>query len=265
MLKKRLVFTLLYDSGYFTLSRNFNLQRVGNLEWLQRNYDFSQISFYIDELIILNVTRGFGYQDSFLRDLENITKGCFVPIAAGGGIRSINDTRKLLCSGADKIILNTAVFTMPDLLDNLAINFGQQCIIASIDFKRSLRNEYNILIESGTKTMKQSAKVLLKEIRWNAIGECYLNSIDQDGTGQGYDLDILSQLPKHCSVPIIIAGGAGKPSHMKKALINKRIDAASTANLLNFVGDGLKECRKFLIESQVNLASWPSIKNIELI
>jgi cyclase len=265
MLKKRLVFTLLYDSGYFTLSRNFHLQRVGNLEWLQKNYDFSQISFYIDELIILNVTRGYAKQDSFLRVLENITKGCFVPIAAGGWVRSVDDARNLLCSGADKIILNTAVFTKPSLLENLAINFGQQCIVASIDFKRSLNNQYSILIESGTKTMKQSAEVLLQEIQWSAIGECYLNSIDQDGTGQGYDLDILSQLPKQCSVPIIMAGGAGKPSHMKKALINKQIDAVATANLLNFVGDGLQECRKFLIESQVNLASWPSIKNTKLI
>jgi cyclase len=107
MLKKRIIFTLLYDSGNFMLSRNFRLQQVGNLTWLQRNYNFSHIAFFIDELIILDVSRGERNTDNFCETLKKLTSDCFVPIAAGGGVRSIDYARRLLRSGADKIVINT--------------------------------------------------------------------------------------------------------------------------------------------------------------
>ena len=90
MLKKRLIFTLLYSDGQFMLSRNFRLQKVGNLNWLQTNYDFSHISYFIDELIVLDITRGEKNPDEFCTALQKLTEGCFVPIAAGGGVRSID-------------------------------------------------------------------------------------------------------------------------------------------------------------------------------
>src|SRR5688572_15437119 len=104
MLKKRLIFTLLHDQGHFMLSRNFRLQRVGDLRWLQTNYDFSQISFSIDELIVLDVTRSRRDPAAFCEILKAVAKGCFVPIAAGGGIRSLEHARALLRSGADKVV-----------------------------------------------------------------------------------------------------------------------------------------------------------------
>ena len=116
MLKKRIIFTLLYDDGYFVLSRNFRLQRVGNLEWLKKNYNFSHIAFFIDELIVLDVSRNNRSIDKFSSMLKKLSCECLVPIAAGGGIRSLDDGKKLLRSGADKLVINTALFRNINLI-----------------------------------------------------------------------------------------------------------------------------------------------------
>ena len=131
MLKKRIIFTLLYDSGNFMLSRNFILQKVGNAEWLEKNYDFSKLSFYIDELIILDVSRKHKNQTEFFEILKSITKKSFVPVSAGGGIKSVQDAHSFLRSGADKVVINSAIFDQPVIVNEIAREFGKQSIILS--------------------------------------------------------------------------------------------------------------------------------------
>jgi cyclase len=259
MLKKRILFALLYDNGQFMLSRNFRLQKVGNLAWLQKNYNFSHISFFIDELIVLDVTRGDRNQAAFCETLEALTEGCFVPIAAGGGIRSVEQARRLLRSGADKVVVNTPIFSQPALLKELAQEFGQQCVVGSLDLKRTQGDKYEILIESGTRALDGVATDELQRLSDGEVGEWYLNSVDRDGTGQGYDLALLDQLPVDWSVPVILAGGAGNASHIAAGLADSRVDAVATAHLFNFVGDGLKQARSTLLSSGVELASWPTV------
>jgi len=262
MLKKRIIFTLLYDNGYFVLSRNFRLQRVGNITWLKQNYDFSHISFFIDELIVLDVTRDKKDKEAFCHTLEELTKGCFVPIAAGGQVRSFEYARRLLRSGADKIVVNTPLFNQPKLMNELVKSFGQQCIVGSLDLKRNEENQYKIWIESGTHELNKLAKVNLQNIKDNIVGEWYLNSIDKDGTGQGYDFDLLNIIPKNWTVPIILAGGAGNSSHLVRGLSDSRVDAVATAHLFNFVGDGLKQARLKLLDSNIDLAFWPPVGSL---
>ena len=262
MLKKRIVFTLLYDNGQFMLSRNFRLQKVGNLEWLKKNYNFAHISFFIDELLVLDVTRGERNDLAFCDTLKLLTEGCFVPIAAGGGVRSVSSARQLLRSGADKVVLNTPIFRNPKLLEELTEEFGQQCLIGSLDIKKTEDDKYRILIESGSEELKLSARDELKKIRFGSVGEWYLNSINRDGTGQGYNMDMLNQLPDDWSVPIILAGGAGNASHMAVGLNDPRVDAVATANLFNFIGDGLKQARDSLILEGVELAKWPMVNEL---
>jgi len=257
MLKKRIIFTLLYDNGNFMLSRNFRLQKVGNLNWLQKNYDFSRISFFIDELIVLDVTRGQRNNFAFRETLEKLTEGCFVPIAAGGGLSSVNEAKKLLRSGADKVIVNTLIFDQPALLNELKEEFGQQCIIGSLDLKQNRDGEYNVLVESGSRALHGTAVDELYKLDDGCVGEWYLNSVDRDGTGQGYDIALLDQLPAHWTVPIILAGGAGNAKHFAAGLADARVDAVATANLFNFIGDGLKRARETLLLLGEDLASWP--------
>ena len=263
MLKKRILFTLLYDEGNFMLSRNFRLQKVGNLSWLKENYNFSKISFFIDELIVLNISRKNKNKKKFVEDLKLISKDIFVPIAAGGGIDSIEYARELFSSGADKVVLNSSIFTKPYLLDDLTNLYGQQSIIASIDLK-SNNGDYNIVIDSGQKIIHEKINSLFNLINPKKIGECYLNSIDRDGTGQGYDLEILNFIPSNWNIPVILSGGAGNYKHFMEGLNDHRVDAVATAHLFNFVGDGLKKSRESLLSNKIDLAYWPKIDELNI-
>lgn len=259
MLKKRIIFTLLYNDGQFMLSRNFRLQQVGNLSWLNKNYNFSHISFYIDELVVLNVTRNDPNQSKFLRDLELLTEGCFTPIAAGGWVRSVDDAKSLLRSGADKVVINTPLFSSPELIEDLVSAFGQQCLLGSVDLKKDPDHGYCIFTKGGSDILPGPAIEYFNLFKKNLVGEWYINSIDQDGTGQGFDFEMLEIIPTSWNAPIIIAGGAGNASHLQQGLNHPLVDAVATANLFNFVGDGLSKARSALLESQINLATWPDL------
>jgi len=238
------------------LSRNFRLQAVGNLDWLQRNYDFSRISNYIDELVVLDVTREKRNLDEFCEVLKSITLDNFVPITAGGGVKDVDSARKLLRSGADKIMINSAIFNNSNLAKVLSEEFGQQCVVGSIDLKRSRSGEFQVWSEDGGKLNDVPARELLKRVLKESVGEIYLNSMDRDGTGQGLDLEILELLPERVSKPIILAGGAGNSSHLMVGLEDLRVDAVATANLFNFIGEGLKKARQELVSGGIVLPMW---------
>ncbi len=256
MLKKRVIFTLLYNHGAFMLSRNFRLQKVGDLSWLQKNYDFSRVAFAIDELIVLDVSRGARDLLRFCDHLKALTDGCFVPIAAGGGVRSLAHARTLLRSGADKVVVNTPLFDDEALVEELATEFGQQCIVASIDVKYENSVGYQVWVENGDRCIEGNMGRWLKKIIELPVGELYLNSIDRDGTGQGYDLQVLEELQPAMPIPVIIAGGAGQYHHLAEGLEDVRTDAVATAHLFNFVGDGLSKARFGLLKQGFSLGEW---------
>ena len=160
------------------------------------------------------------------------------------------------------MVVNTSIFTQPELLKQLAQEFGQQCLVGSLDLKRVQGKKYKILIESGMHALDGFATEKLKYLSDNQVGEWYVNSVDNDGTGQGYDLALLDQMPIDWSVPIILAGGAGNASHLATGLKDSRVDAVATAHLFNFVGDGLKQARASLSLSGIELAKWPEIDKL---
>jgi cyclase len=250
--KKRLIFTLLYDNGSFVLSRNFRLQKIGDLKWLETNYGFSEVGYSIDELIVLDVSRTPRDRQAFCETLKALTFDCFAPIAAGGGVNSVKEAHGLLRSGADKVVVNTALHTNPDLISKLASEFGRQCIVASLDCKY-LDNTYRIVINNGSETIDLDLPQFLAEISSLPVGEIYLNSVDRDGTGNGYDFKLLDCLPKSIEVPVILAGGVGNSKHLAEGLSDHRVDAVATANLLNFMGNGLALARAELINDNFDL------------
>jgi cyclase len=259
MLKKRIIFILYYGDSNFYLSRNFRLQKVGDYNWLKNNYDFSKISFYIDELAVINVSKAPCYEDNFCATLKELAKKCFVPIAAGGGIRTFEFSKKLLMSGADKIILNSVLFENLPFVEEVCGVFGQQCVVGQLDIKKNENLGYAIYTNSGTKLIENGFQKVVKFDTAGLVGEWIVNSIDRDGTGQGFDFDILNLLSKDISSPIIISGGAGNASHLVNGLKNSRVDAVATAHLYNFIGDGLSNARKIILNSGIRLASWPKI------
>ncbi len=256
MLKKRLIFTLLFDGAGFVLSRNFRLQRVGDLQWLQKNYNFENTARSIDELVVLNVSREKSDLKTFSEAIKSLSKGCFVPISAGGGICSIGDAGTLLKSGADKVVINTMLITDYNLVQQIANKYGKQCIVASIDVKRGADGQFTQHIDSGDTELPDDPRLILERLQDGPIGEIYLNSMDRDGTGQGYDMDTLELLPANCMKPVILAGGVGNSNHLDLGLRDNRVDAVATAHLFNFVGNGLESARNNLISAGHRFPTW---------
>ena len=253
--RKRLIFALLYDSGRFMLSRNFRLQQVGNIDWLEKNYNFRETATAVDELIVLNVERTRNSLDRFFDHVKRLNDDCFVPISAGGGIRSVDEARRLLRSGADKVVINTVLHDDFMLVEDLASEFGKQCLVASIDTRR-VDGIFRVFVDNGTRMLDEDLTTFLGSVLTMPIGEIYLNSMDRDGTGQGYDEDMLALIPPTISVPLILAGGAGKPEHFEFGLNDHRVDAVSTAHLFNFVGNSLQLSRNYLLSKELPLVSW---------
>jgi len=263
MLKKRVIFTLLYDNGSFMLSRNFRLQKVGDLQWLKKNYNFSKLSFSIDELVILDVTRTERDRKKFLNHVRALSEECFIPIAAGGGVRDVEFAHSLVNNGADKIVINSLVGQSIETIRNIVAELGSQCVVASIDAKK-VKNEYMVYTENGTLQQSFSLQEWLDKLTEIPVGEVYLNSIDRDGTGQGYQKELIEFIPVDFQLPIILSGGAGKYQHFIEGLESKKVDAVATAHLFNFIGNSLEDSRIALLKEGYNLAKW-DVNNFESI
>lgn len=237
------------------LSRNFRLQKVGNLNWLERNYKFQNIAFSLDELIVLNATKENKSINEFATMISNLVDDVFIPIAAGGGIRSIEDAELLFNNGADKIVLNSLLIENPSIVSELVHKYGSQSIVACIDYKTA-GDTNEVYIHDGTYKIETTLEEYIDYVLDLDVGEIYLNSIDKDGTGFGYDFDTIKRLEKNITRPLIIAGGAGNESHLIEGLQVEGVSAVATANLFNFIGDGLPKARKKIIDSDENIARW---------
>jgi cyclase len=248
----RLVFTLLHSGGSYMLSRNFRLQTVGGLAWLREFYDFDSMACAIDELVVLDVGRTDRSMPDFCGHLRELTSRCFMPVSAGGGIRAIGDAEDLFRSGVDKIVVNTGLDTAPDLVKELVQRYGSQAVVGSIDF-RTRFGSTETFVENGTRptgtTLDEAAGAAVAL----GVGELYLTSIDKDGTGQGYEVDALRRVCQAVSIPVIASGGVGKFEHLLDGIVSIQVDGVSTANLFNFMGEGLADAREALVDSGLPL------------
>ena len=254
MLKKRIIFTLLYSNGFFVQSRNFNLQIVGDINGLKHNYNFKKISRFIDELIIIDISRSQKSLKNFVKSVREISKDIFAPLTLGGGIDNFEKVKILMKNGADKILINSNPNNL-NLIKKISNSFGNQSIIVTLDFKKE-NNTYFAYSLNGTKKINMSIKKYLSIVSNYPVGEIILNSIDMDGTGQGLDFKILNFVPKKNKKSIILSGGTGNEKHFEIGLKNKSLDAISTSNLLNFIGETFKNVRNYLINNQNQLPIW---------
>jgi imidazole glycerol-phosphate synthase subunit HisF len=256
MPRARLIFTLLYAKGRFHLSRNFNLQAVGDLRWLLQNYEFESIARAIDELVILNVDREPANPSDFLETVQQLARGCFMPIAVGGGVRSMAQAETLFNGGADKIVLNSAYADAPDLVARVVDAYGAQSVVASIDFRRAPDGSTTTFVNCGARKTDHDLAAALRQAVDLGAGEVYLTSIDRDGTGDGYDREALKLAYESCSLPVIASGGADTYDRLAEGIHSGYAAAVSTAHLFNFMGDGLADARQGLIGEGITLSRW---------
>jgi cyclase len=255
MLRDRLIFSLIYNAGAFMQSRNFRLQRVGDINWLERNYKFQKISFSLDELIVVDATKDNKDIKKFSEAVKRLVNDVFIPVAAGGGIRQLADAELLFNNGADKVILNSALYETPELAKSIIEKYGAQSLVASVDYK--LVDDVPVVyINDGSVPIAMSLDKYLIFLEELGVGEILLNSIQQDGTGFGYDLSTIQQYGQSISVPLLIMGGAGNERHLLDGLKQDGVSAVVTANLFNFIGNGLPNARKYMLENHANLARW---------
>jgi cyclase len=256
MARKRVIYTLLYADGGFMLSRNFRLQRAGDVRWLLKNYHFETVASCIDELLILDVSRKGYDRVAFLAAVRNVVEGCFIPVALGGGIRDFETAAAFVESGADKIVVNSIFDISPVVVRQIADVYGSQCVIGGIDLRRTTTGEIEVLGQQGSVVLDQTPAERVRQMLDSGAGEILVQSVDRDGTGFGLDLDLPALMGTPLTAPLILCGGCGKGSHMLAALERSDVDAVATANLFNFIGDGLFKARSELLANGLDLASW---------
>ncbi len=255
MQNKRIIFGLLYSKDYFHLSRNFRLQKVGDIDWLQRNYAFNETCQYIDELAFFLVSRKHDKEEKskFFKNINILRKKIFSPIMIGGGIQEFEDAKLCFENGADKIFINSE-FENIDLINKISDTYGSQSISIVLDY-RKIDREYLVYTNFGSKKNNLSLEKNFLNLQSKNIGEIILHSIDQDGTGNGFDLDIFKNLNLSSKKPLLLMGGAGKPINIKEALNEKFISGVITANLFNFIGNTLKVTRELCKSNKIQIAN----------
>ncbi len=260
---KRLIFTLYHDGSGFCLSRNFKLQRVGDANWLLNNYKFGLSSYSIDELFILYVDRDPSQEkrEYFLSQVSELISKVFIPIAIGGNIRSEEDARLYFDNGADKVVLNSALFSNPKLCSTLSSIYGRQAIVASLDCHYDSQSDDYIIVNPYSMEKYIALKLLDKNLQRDC-GEFFFQSIDQDGNGSGFDQKLIEKIRElSLKNPIVVSGGAGKPEHFPELYTKHMwLSGISTGNLFNFLGDGLNISRASVINKQIGLPVFPEVK-----
>ncbi len=253
---RRLIFTLLYDSGNFMLSRNFRLQKVGTIDWLFNNYDFANVSCGLDELMVLDVSRGARNPEDFAEKVQKIASLCFIPMTVGGGITSFDIAQRYMRSGADKLLVNSAFRNDPVLCRTLANHFGHQCIVAGIDYRMTPQNTRCVMADNGLQEVQIDLSDWVDYLQQNGAGEILFQSMDQDGTSMGLDLSVIDELRQTPEVPCILMGGVGKADHIIAGLRHPTIDAVATANLFNFIGTTFLDVRHSIAAAGMDIARW---------
>ena len=257
---KRLIFTLYYSEDSFCMSRNFKLQKVGDVDWLKKNYNFAEQANSIDELVILDVSRSHTdkSRSSFFSAVESLTEDIFLPLSLGGKITSLDDAHRLFEIGSDKIICNSIWYKNPSVIDSIASIYGSQAVTLSLDL-RKVDSEYILFSQLGHKSEFPISKLSSMRGQLSSVGEIYITSIDNDGTGFGYDMELLRQIISiFPNKTIIASGGAGKGEHFFEAFdANPKLSACSTGNLFNFLGKSLGKARTYLTDRIEDLPYLP--------
>ena len=233
MLKVRVIPTLTLRGARLVKTRQFNTTRdVGDPLKAPMVYD-AQLA---DELVYLDMdaTREGRSVERLEAAISRIAGTCFMPVTAGGGIRDVEDVRRLVRSGADKVAINTAAVERPGLIRDAAQAFGTQCVVTAIDVRRSTAGSCRVYTHGGTRATDLDPVAWAQQAAELGAGEILLTSIDRDGTMSGYDLPLVAAVARAVNIPVIASGGAGKPQDFVDAIRTAGASAVAAASLFHF-------------------------------
>jgi len=204
-----------------------------------------------DELVFYDITASAEYRNIMIDVVERVAKQIFIPFSVGGGVRTIDDMRRVLLAGAEKVSVNTAAVLNPKIIEEGAKAFGSQCIVLGMDVKevgasKRIPSGYEIVIHGGRTYTGIDALWWAREAVSLGAGEICLNSIDADGTQSGYELRLTKLISENVPIPVIASGGAGNPEHIYDVLTKAKADAALIASIVHYGTYSIKEIKEYL-------------------
>jgi cyclase len=226
----RVIPVLLFDDGAIYRSQQFSRHyRLGDpLQQVDRYK-----SWDVDELVYLDMHRTSS-GGRLIEFLPAIAHQCFAPLAVGGGIKTLDDIHEHLDAGADRIVINSQAFTAPEFITEAAHRYGEQAIIVSIDAGRRRDGRYEVIIDSGRRPTGKDAGDWAAEAAARGAGEILINSIDRDGMGTGYDVDLVRSITSRVTIPVIACGGVGSFDHFSAGIHDGGADSVAAANIFCF-------------------------------
>ena len=253
MLSKRLIACLDVRNGCVVKGVQFaGLRDAGDPATLARRYNDEGI----DELVILDVTATLETRQALADTIRSVSRELFIPLAVGGGIRSLADAEAAITAGADKVSVNSAALTDPALITRLAARYGSQAIVVAIDAKRGA-GRFDVYSRSGSTGTGREAVEWAKQAEDRGAGEILLTSIDQDGTRAGFDCELTAAVSTAVSIPVIASGGAGTFQHFLDVFTVGRADAALAASVFHYSEHAVSELKQFLGSNEVPVRLQP--------
>ncbi|HDP24812.1 MAG TPA: imidazole glycerol phosphate synthase subunit HisF [Deltaproteobacteria bacterium] len=248
MLSKRIIICLDVRAGKTTKGVKFmdNIDVGDPVEMARAYYEQG-----VDELVFYDISASHDMRGIMIDVVRRVAENIFIPFSVGGGIRTIDDMYQVLDAGAEKISINTAAVLNPDLITEGARRFGSQCIVLGMDAKKVrtttiLPSGYEIVINGGRTYMGMDALSWALMAQDLGAGEICLNSIDADGTTEGYELELTGLISRRVSIPVIASGGAGRPEHLKDVFLHSGADAALIASMVHFREYSLSDIKAYL-------------------
>ncbi|MBL8470329.1 MAG: imidazole glycerol phosphate synthase subunit HisF [Rhodocyclaceae bacterium] len=250
MLAKRIIPCLDVNAGRVVKGVNFiELRDAGDPVEIARRYDEQGA----DELTFLDITASSDARDIILHVVEQVAEQVFIPLTVGGGVRAVEDVRRLLNAGADKVSMNTAAVQNPQLVAQASDKVGAQCIVVAIDAKQAAPGRWEVFTHGGRKPTGLDAVAWAREVERLGAGEILLTSMDRDGTKNGFDLALTRAVADAVSIPVIASGGVGNLEHLAQGVSAGRADAVLAASIFHYGQHTVREAKQYMRERGIEV------------
>ena len=243
MLKARLIPCLDVKDGRVVKGVNFvDLRDAGDPVEIAKAYDAAGA----DELCFLDITATHENRSIIFEVVQRTAEACFMPLTVGGGVRALDDIRNLLLAGADKVSINSAAVANRDFVRQAAEKFGSQCVVVAIDAKQVSPGKWEIFTHGGRKSTGIDAVAFARQVTSLGAGEILLTSMDRDGTGKGFDIELTRIIADAVPVPVIASGGVGSLDHLVEGIRDGHADAVLAASIFHFGTYSIGEAKRHL-------------------
>lgn len=249
MLTKRIIPCLDVNNGRVVKGINFvNLKDVGDPVEIADFYNKKGA----DEIVFLDITATNEERNTMVEVVKRTAEKVFIPLTVGGGIRELDDFKKILRAGADKVSVNSAGINNPELIKKAADRFGSQCVVVAIDGKRRKDGlGWNVFVNGGRVDTGLDAIKWAKKVEQLGAGEILLTSMDADGTKKGYDIEFTDAIVKSVNIPVIASGGCGKIEDFYEVFTKTKVDAALAASIFHYKESSVDEVKKYLKDKNI--------------